>query len=794
MRNKMAWCIIFPINSSRMTRLIAMTALYKAGQALGLSEKQVEALLFFWDLPHRARHLDELESTLKERLHLSNKLVTQFIATLLNCTSHEGVHLQAFCQQLWEERNALEALALLQYFQQLYFTKTAIEESTTMPTQFTTLHAEQIQHLANAHFDMINRRITSSNADITLIIGSKAKTCDLYFRYFQSESTQHNLGKPYLFLSTRRLLRDKSDNPISQASFEYDQTGCQDYHDYLKTHYLERYNRFMSDFFHKTGMAIGFKPITEPTEGMAMFERYEYTFKESLEIALERNNACIVYTGKEDAFSFYQQALKLACAQGDLSKNGVVALGSLQPYLSYYAIQFDVIRNQSVECADVPTAALLSSLTSMAYGPDGMHDAHFLAQRLATIIDVQYKQAAKRLQRELGIVNAIPIPNEYLRINYSKQPLIFFCSSLGDAEFAKDTIRSLSEKSGKQCSIIALCHVVEPSLASFAALYPNVTMVREINDVLIKDCSNDEIVDFVKRATFSNAFIGMPSNNEETRAMQIALSLDIPVIFASEFMFEPPREHAIWQYHNLLCQKENIQFAVPLSGTSLFAGHPRRHIVGHRALSKMSSYIPMSIDQKHAILAQLNVISTDRLAVISGTTQPPGVDTEFLSTLLDELPKHPTVQLRFSIHPGVKQDMLIYINSLIAIAKQMDTGNQFKIILNDKIKEKLTPAQLAEFLAEPFIIETNVSGPDASSAADAIAQAVPGELVNTAASQGKPTFVTQADNHSLLPSSWVTNSSACFFTALPTKPHTLAELCLNEDLTEAEVITRLMLS
>ena len=260
-------------------------------------------------------------------------------------------------------------------------------------------------------------------------------------------------------------------------------------------------------------------------------------------------------------------------------------------------------------------------------------------------------------------------------------------------------------------------------------------------------------------------------------------------------MFEPPREHAIWQYHNLLCQKENIQFAVPLSGTSLFAGHPRRHIVGHRALSKMSSYIPMSIDQKHAILAQLNVISTDRLAVISGTTQPPGVDTEFLSTLLDELPKHPTVQLRFSIHPGVKQDMVIYIDSLIAIAKQTytGTGNQFKIILNDKIKEKLTPAQIAEFLAEPFIIETNVSGPDASSAADAIAQAVPGELVNTAASQGKPTFVTQADNHSLLPSSWVTNSSACFFTALPTKPHTLAELCLSEDVTEAEVITRLML-
>jgi hypothetical protein len=54
-----------------------MTALYTAGAASNYSPAQVEALVFFWDLPNKTP--EEIRVILKNRLYLSDHLIEQFI-------------------------------------------------------------------------------------------------------------------------------------------------------------------------------------------------------------------------------------------------------------------------------------------------------------------------------------------------------------------------------------------------------------------------------------------------------------------------------------------------------------------------------------------------------------------------------------------------------------------------------------------------------------------------------------------------------------------------------------------
>ncbi|MCR9191460.1 MAG: hypothetical protein NXI01_02220 [Gammaproteobacteria bacterium] len=369
---------------------------------------------------------------------------------------------------------------------------------------------------------------------------------------------------------------------------------------------------------------------------------------------------------------------------------------------------------------------------------------------------------------------------------------IFFCSSIGDTNLAQATIRSLNKKPGHLCTTIALSDTVTDHLTTFADEFNSVTTIVQINEQPIADCSNHDIAEFVRRSNFSHAFVGMPSDSQDERAMQIASALDIPVTFASEFMFEPPSGHRIWRYQEALCQKNNLQFAVPLLSTGLFSEHPRRYAIGHLSLNTVFSNVAISTDEKLATKSQLLVQDTDRLAVVSGTTQNPGVDTEFLTVLLGELPNHPSVQLRYSIHPGVKQNMTEYIKTLIAVAENAGVTQQFKIILNNAIKAKLPPTDLSDLLRSPWIIDTNVSGNAASSAADAVAQAVPGALVNTSAAQGKPTFAH--GNKPLLPDSWFSENIVLFFSTAPGTPHQITELGFTKDHTVAEIMAALMLT
>src|SRR5206468_3076839 len=98
--------------------------------------------------------------------------------------------------------------------------------------------------------------------------------------------------------------------------------------------------------------------------------------------------------------------------------------------------------------------------------------------------------------------------------------------------------------------------------------------------------------------------------------------------------------------------------------------------------------------------------------------------------------KYPNLQLRFGLHPGVK-DMDTYLQKLLEICKKYpEIQSQFKIILSAQLENKLQHP-LSKF-DSIFIIQSEVSGSDAAQAADKITQAVPGALLNEAALKGKP--------------------------------------------------------
>jgi len=747
-----------------------MTALYKAGEALGFNAQQIESLLFFWNLPHLAQDPQHVESVLRSRLFLSEDLIKQFIEALNNFNQSNDV--SAFCTQLWTEHNALEALALLTYFQQLYFTKTTIAENTTQLSQFTSENTHLIQQLADSSFNMIRERKLVDKADITLLIGGKSKTCGLYWQQFLNAGP--HAGKAYVFLSPRILVNDRADNMFGAHI------------SYLKDHYLDRYNNFMSRIFPDT-----FKPIDKPTEGLAMFESFHAKSGIRFENAYERHELRPFFTGSEDSDAFYQCALSFGVQNQELTNGSMVAICSVQPYLDYYQIQFDVIRNQLAESLQ-SHSQVLKSLECRAFGTAGISQAHIIAQRLAVMLDKRYSEAAKKLQISLGIANAEPLPAICLRTQYSSQtPLVFVCSSFGDSALAKDTIQFISEKSSRPCSIIALNDNITDSLHVFSQDRENVELITSIENQSIQACTASQIVNFIETRNFSNAFIGMPSVSGDDKALQVALGLNIPVTFSCDFMFNPPGEHQVWQYQDRLKDKKNIHFAVPLPTISLFNGHPNRHVVGHRSLYSPSNPISAS-DQ--AILRSQLIETGSHLAVVSGTTQAPGIDKDFLEALLSVLPNYPNIQLRYSIHPGIRQNMHEYIQELINVANRLDSNSQFKIILTPLILEKLTQEQKDSLMQSRWIIICNITGAQAQSCADGFCQAAPGELANMSALNGKPTFTT---GDSLLPNKWFAGNIANFFTAISsnasTSGHSLGELNLHEDHDVRDAMAKLML-
>lgn len=764
-----------------------MTTLYMAGEALGLNQQQVEALVFFWNLPELAQDETKLrDNILARRLLLSEYLIAEFLKSLRACRVGQDVDLRRFCQTLWQESSAmLEATALLLYFQQLYFTKTSIVESSTQSTPFVIKYQDEITALANTHFDMIAPRDVTRPAAATLLIGATAETCRLYLEQFKAQSARHSLGKLFIFLSTRPLGATKSDNPVGKVGFDI---GSQtSYGAYLEEHYLTRYNHLMTGWF-----GPKFKPTTTATEGLVMLHQYELIFEQPFERACAEEIIYPVYTGYSDSYLFYEECIKLGLAKEHFSDNHSVALGSIQPYLPFFEKQFSVVcQSLSQGYRDKPMQDLLACLQGTAYGIAGSRDASILAQRLAAMIDLAYNPATQQLKTRLQD-NLIPLPKEYLRPNYSKKPLVFLCSSLGDTELAKDTIRNISSKSDRSCVIIPLSPTAAASIVTFANenhLKSNITAILTLNDRPLYECDPEHIVRFInEELDCSHAFVGLPSQIHDELAMQIALRLKITVTLANEFMFEPPEEHAFWKYQDALIQKNNLQCAVPLRTSSMYRLFPNAHVIGHLSLKSIR---PMDQDRKRTLKQQL-LAENARLTLVSGTTQPPGFDLVFLNALFDELPNHPNVALRYSIHPGTKEDMMTYIEQLIHAAEKKQVDTQFKIILNDRIKQRLNYDNYQRLLASHHILDINISGPDAAAAADAVTQAVQGALVNEAAISGKPSF---APKHCkpLLPGAWYAESIHALFTQEAGPAHHVSEVHLSAEVMPGEAVTRLMM-
>jgi hypothetical protein len=93
-----------------------------------------------------------------------------------------------------------------------------------------------------------------------------------------------------------------------------------------------------------------------------------------------------------------------------------------------------------------------------------------------------------------------------------------------------------------------------------------------------------------------------------------------------------------------------------------------------------------------------------------------------------------------------------------------------------QIEQRLKP-----FLESPFVMLSNVSGPNAAKAADKITQAVPGALLNEAALQGKPSYFHDRTVKPYLPVAWFSQTVPAFFAATSQSPHTKEELGLTEN-------------
>lgn len=368
--------------------------------------------------------------------------------------------------------------------------------------------------------------------------------------------------------------------------------------------------------------------------------------------------------------------------------------------------------------------------------------------------------------------------------------LIFFVSSLGDTDLAKETIKSLITQ-GYQNKIIVVpvTDVAEKNTDDYRdSKRVHRVLLEELiqrdkiqSEKGITDEELEKINLYVKDNEVKQVFIGVPSPLNEKIPFQLAQALDVSCVVAYEYMFTAPPEHCFWESVNKLASKKNCHFAVPfaVAREEVLKKNPVSdvHIIGHVSVDRG---LASEIKDCSAIRDKLGVNKGEELVFSSGTTQPTEVDEEFLEALLLELStgKYPNIQLRFGIHPGVK-DLDDYLQRLLNnCMKYPSVKNQFKIILPSLLVERLKCDIPEEQHA--FIIYTDLSGSEAAQAANKVAQAVPGALLNQAALEGKPAYFHNKTADPYLPRQWFSDNVAAFFSAQAQKKHTKEEMGIAE--------------
>lgn len=350
----------------------------------------------------------------------------------------------------------------------------------------------------------------------------------------------------------------------------------------------------------------------------------------------------------------------------------------------------------------------------------------------------------------------------------------FFVSSIGDTDLALNTIQSLEQKGSHETLLISLTKAAQLRIENFQSSslvtkksLPEIlnTNVDTFPEGLCTEIQLNSIIQYIKLQNINHAYLGVPSVNNEI-PFQIAESLEnIPVLMAYEFMFKP-ETHCLWKHLPELKSRPYVQWALPLADALEdfdIDDKNKIHITGHISIDNAYSLKSAGAKTFEEIRMELQVPVDQSLAFISSTTQPVAIDAAFLDCLLSELPQHPNVQVRLGLHPGI-QDFDAYLNEILSIYKKhFDSHHQFKIILPDNLlgRFKTPESSIGNPLFQQAFIRININGSEASSAADRVAQAVPGALLNQAVLEGKPSYSHSGKPY--LPNKYFSNSIAAFF-------------------------------
>ncbi|MDF1646925.1 MAG: hypothetical protein P1U61_08120 [Legionellaceae bacterium] len=365
----------------------------------------------------------------------------------------------------------------------------------------------------------------------------------------------------------------------------------------------------------------------------------------------------------------------------------------------------------------------------------------------------------------------------------------FFVSSVGDTDLALKTITSMENKAEVETCLIALTQTAEQRITSSRVQCSSLALKTRLSDILdVQNFSEayctreqlDVLTQYIKNENITYIYLGVPSTNNKIPLQVAAIIEDIPVLMAYEFMFKP-EGHDLWDYLPVLKSKQNIQWALPLiDAVADFDFHDMNKVKVTGHLSIDNAYSSNAISNSDIIREHLHILPNKKFAFVSSTTQPILTDTIFLESLLALLPNHPDIQVRFGLHPGI-QDLDAYVREVLTVCQRYPSAcDQFKIILPDNLLGRFKyPALSIEHPATlDIFLRVNVTGPDASFAADRVAQSVPGALLNQAVIEGKPSYAHGGKSY--LPKQHFSNDITAFFSANAQAPRSKEELGLND--------------
>lgn len=376
--------------------------------------------------------------------------------------------------------------------------------------------------------------------------------------------------------------------------------------------------------------------------------------------------------------------------------------------------------------------------------------------------------------------------------------LAFIISSNGDSDLAIETVKALQKKDYRSEIILlplteTAIEQVEKSRLDKVTVMP-IDAITGDKNTLTQDKLTEYhlslITNYLTDHEVKRSYIGIPSSNNE-KPYQIAQKTDIPCVISNEYMFYD-KNHLFWVWLNALVLSKNISFAVPLPATkkiinSVSAKEVQCFVIGHLSIDRAFATNATDIDKAN-VLSVLQVKPTQELTLVAGTTQKTETDIDFIQALLESIQQYPNIQLRFAIHPGVK-DQNAYLTEIVrACNRYQDALPQFKIILPQKIRNKLNDSELAQ---HDVFLHGEVAGPVAAAVADRVCQAVPGAIPNEYALKGKPSFVHL--NNSYMPREIFASNLQQFFTQKPQQPCNRTSLGLESEASAAENMASLVM-